>query len=72
MALAEELDQRLLIQLRDGRKILGTLRTFDQFANMVVEGSVERIIVGDQYGDIPMGFQVRGCTLGAICNQTLL
>ncbi|GFR42921.1 hypothetical protein Agub_g3922 [Astrephomene gubernaculifera] len=57
-ALAEELDQRLLIVLRDGRKLLGVLRSFDQFANLVVEGAVERIIVGDQYGDIPLGLQV--------------
>ncbi|KAG2422677.1 hypothetical protein HXX76_015841 [Chlamydomonas incerta] len=57
-ALAEELDQRLLIVLRDGRKVLGTLRSFDQFANLVVEGAVERIIVGEQFGDIPMGLQI--------------
>lgn len=29
-ALVEELDRKLLIQLRDGRKVLGTLRSFDQ------------------------------------------
>lgn len=57
-ALAEELDQKLLIVLRDGRKLLGVLRSFDQFANLVVEGAVERIIVGEQYGDIPLGLQV--------------
>ncbi|GLC46661.1 hypothetical protein PLESTB_001549400 [Pleodorina starrii] len=57
-ALAEELDKRLLIVLRDGRKLLGVLRSFDQFANLVIEGAVERIIVGEQYGDIPMGLQV--------------
>ena len=60
-ALVEELDQRVLIQLRDGRKLLGILRSFDQFANLVIEGAVERIIVGDQYGDIPMGLHlIRG------------
>mmetsp|Transcript_2517 Transcript_2517/g.6468 ORF Transcript_2517/g.6468 Transcript_2517/m.6468 type:complete len:127 (-) Transcript_2517:498-878(-) len=60
-ALAEELDKKLLIQLRDGRKILGILRSFDQFANLVLEGAIERIIVGEQYGDIPLGLQlIRG------------
>lgn len=60
-ALAEELDKKLLIQLRDGRKIMGILRSFDQFANLVLEGAVERIIVGEQYGDIPLGLQlIRG------------
>mmetsp|Transcript_8843 Transcript_8843/g.18900 ORF Transcript_8843/g.18900 Transcript_8843/m.18900 type:complete len:124 (+) Transcript_8843:99-470(+) len=60
-ALADELDKKLLIQLRDGRKLLGILRSFDQFANLVLEGAVERIIVGEQYGDIPLGVQlIRG------------
>lgn len=60
-ALAEELDKKLLVQLRDGRKLLGILRSFDQFANLVLEHSIERIIVGDQYADIPLGLQlIRG------------
>ena len=48
IALVEELDRRLLVQLRDGRKVLGILRTFDQFANLGLEDASERIIVGDQ------------------------
>lgn len=60
-ALVEELDQKLLIQLRDGRKIIGVLRSFDQFANMVLEHAVERIIVGSLYSDIPLGiYLLRG------------
>lgn len=60
-ALAEELDKKLLVQLRDGRKLLGVLRSFDQFANLVLEHSIERIIVGEQYADIPLGLQlIRG------------
>lgn len=52
---------RLLVQLRDGRKIVGILRSFDQFANLVLEGAVERIIVGQQYGESPLGlYVVRG------------
>jgi U6 snRNA-associated Sm-like protein LSm1 len=57
-ALVEELDQKLLVQLRDGRKIIGVLRSFDQFANLVLEHAVERIIVGTQYCDIPLGIYV--------------
>ena len=38
LALVEELDRSLMVQLRDGRKVLGTLRSFDQFANLVLEG----------------------------------
>lgn len=59
--MVEELDQRLLVQLRDGRKILGILRSFDQFANLVMEDTVERIIVGTQYAEVPLGlYVVRG------------
>lgn len=39
MALVEELDKTLLIQLRDGRKLIGIMRSFDQFANIVLEGT---------------------------------
>ena len=60
-SLVEELDKKLLVVLRDGSKILGTLRSFDQFANIVLEGAVERIIVGSSYSDIPLGlYSVRG------------
>eukprot|EP00163_Fabomonas_tropica_P001050 TRINITY_DN1079_c0_g1_i2.p1 TRINITY_DN1079_c0_g1~~TRINITY_DN1079_c0_g1_i2.p1 ORF type:complete len:126 (+),score=24.45 TRINITY_DN1079_c0_g1_i2:270-647(+) len=55
------LDQRTLVVLRDGRKLIGVLRSFDQFANLVVEGTVERIYVGNQYGDVPLGvYLIRG------------
>lgn len=60
-ALADELDKKLLVQLRDGRKIFGFLRSFDQFANLVLDGAIERIIVGENYCDCPLGLQlVRG------------
>jgi U6 snRNA-associated Sm-like protein LSm1 len=60
-ALVEQLDKKLLIQLRDGRKIIGTLRSFDQFANLVVEGAVERVIVNNLFTDIRVGLHlIRG------------
>uniref|UniRef100_A0A7R9V5Q9 U6 snRNA-associated Sm-like protein LSm1 n=1 Tax=Chlamydomonas euryale TaxID=1486919 RepID=A0A7R9V5Q9_9CHLO len=60
-ALADELDKKLLVQLRDGRKILGFLRSFDQFANLVLDSAIERIIVGEQFCDCPLGLQlIRG------------
>lgn len=43
-ALEEELDKRLLVVLRDGRKFIGVLRTFDQFGNLVLEDTYERLI----------------------------
>jgi U6 snRNA-associated Sm-like protein LSm1 len=60
-ALVEELDRKVLIQLRDGKKIVGILRTFDQFANLVLEEAYERIIVGELYTDVPLGmYLIRG------------
>jgi len=61
IALVEELDKKLLVQLRDGRKIVGYLRSFDQFANLVLETAVERIVVGYLYSEKPLGlYVVRG------------
>ncbi|XP_021716552.1 sm-like protein LSM1B [Chenopodium quinoa] len=57
-SLASYLDRKILVLLRDGRKLLGTLCSFDQFANAVLEGACERVIVGDLYCDIPLGLYV--------------
>lgn len=36
-------------------------RSFDQFANLVMEDTSERIIVGTQYAEVPLGlYIVRG------------
>lgn len=84
-SLLEELDKRLMVLLRDGRTLIGSvalslghtvqahfgmapfnlltgyLRSVDQFANLVLHRCIERIHVGDKYGDIPRGvFVVRG------------
>ncbi|KAF9689806.1 hypothetical protein SADUNF_Sadunf01G0130900 [Salix dunnii] len=57
-SLASYLDKKLLVLLRDGRKLMGLLRSFDQFANAVLEGACERVIVGDLYCDIHLGLYV--------------
>lgn len=44
-SLVEQLDQRLMIVLRDGRHLVGVLRSFDQFSNMVLEDTFERKIL---------------------------
>jgi len=60
-SLIEEIDKKLLVVLRDGRTLIGYLRTIDQFANLVLHRTIERIHVGQKYGDIPRGiFIVRG------------
>ncbi|RUS18577.1 hypothetical protein BC937DRAFT_88606 [Endogone sp. FLAS-F59071] len=59
--LVDCVDKKLLVVLRDGRKLIGILRSFDQFANLVLQDTIERIYVGDCYGDIPRGiFIIRG------------
>lgn len=54
-------DKKLVLVLRDGRKLIGVLRSWDQFANLVLQDTIERIFVQDIYADIPRGiFLVRG------------
>nr|XP_012147064.1 PREDICTED: U6 snRNA-associated Sm-like protein LSm1 isoform X3 [Megachile rotundata] len=54
-SLLEELDKKLMVLLRDGRTLIGYLRSVDQFANIVLHRTIERIHVGKEYGDIPRG-----------------
>jgi small nuclear ribonucleoprotein (snRNP)-like protein len=50
-----------MVLLRDGRTLIGVLRSVDQFANIVLQDTIERIHVNKEYGDIPRGiFIVRG------------
>jgi U6 snRNA-associated Sm-like protein LSm1 len=59
--LIDEVDKKLMVLLRDGRTLIGYLRCVDQFANLVLHGTIERIHVGNEYGDIPRGvFIIRG------------
>jgi len=68
-------DKKLMVSLRDGRKLIGVLRSWDQFANLVLQSTIERIFVPPAsnpsktastappglYADIPRGiFLVRG------------
>ncbi|KAH8153894.1 uncharacterized protein LAJ45_01661 [Morchella importuna] len=54
-------DKKLLVALRDGRKLIGVLRSWDQVSNLVLQSTVERLYVNDSYCDIPRGvFIVRG------------
>ncbi|KAL8707126.1 MAG: hypothetical protein Q9220_007789 [cf. Caloplaca sp. 1 TL-2023] len=54
-------DKKLVLVLRDGRKIIGVLRSWDQFANLVLQETIERIFIEDIYADVARGiFLVRG------------
>lgn len=60
-SLIKEIDKKLMVVLRDGRTLIGYLRSIDQFANLLLQDTIERIHVGDKYGDIPRGiFLIRG------------
>jgi len=59
--LIADLDKKLMILLRDGRTLIGYLRMIDQFANLVLHKTIERIHVGNKFGDISRGiFIIRG------------
>lgn len=60
-SLLEQIDKRVLVLLRDGRSLFGILRSLDQFANLVLHLTVERIYIGNEYGEIDRGvFFIRG------------
>ena len=57
--------EKLLLVLRDGRKLIGVLRSWDQFANLVLTSTIERYFVTSPssrlFADIPRGtYLVRG------------
>ena len=37
---------------------MGILRSFDQFANLVLEDALERIIMGTLFCEIPLGLYI--------------
>ncbi|PAV64901.1 hypothetical protein WR25_07457 [Diploscapter pachys] len=55
-SLFEQLDKKLMVVLRDGRKLVGYLRSIDQFANLILEDVVERTFVDKYYCDVEQGF----------------
>lgn len=60
-SLLEQVDKQVLVLLRDGRSLFGVLRSIDQFANLVLHLTVERIYIGNEYGEIDRGvFLIRG------------
>lgn len=60
-SLLEQIDKQVLVLLRDGRSLFGVLRSIDQFANLVLHLTVERIYIGNEYGEIDRGvFLIRG------------
>lgn len=67
-AIVGSVDRKIFVLLRDGRNVFGILRTFDQFANLVLQDTLERIYLPQEneqaparFGEVPRGvFMVRG------------
>lgn len=72
-AIVGSVDRKVYVLLRDGRNIYGILRTFDQFANLVLQDSIERIYLNNEsdgeaqknepkrFAEVPRGvFMIRG------------
>lgn len=60
-SLYEQLDKMVLVCLRDGRNFLGWLRSFDQYANLTLDNTVERLTIDNMYADVGIGiFVIRG------------
>lgn len=67
-AIVGSVDRKIFVLLRDGRNVFGILRTFDQFANLVLQDALERIYLPkeneqapERFGEVPRGvFMVRG------------
>ncbi len=60
-SLIQDVDKQLMVILRDGRTLIGYLRSIDQYANLLLSHTIERIHIGNKYGDIPRGvYIVRG------------
>ncbi|KAH9944419.1 Sm-like ribonucleoprotein [Epithele typhae] len=60
-SLVDCVDRKMLVVLRDGRKLQGVLRSYDQFANLVLEDTVERIYHENVFAEAWRGlFLIRG------------
>lgn len=57
-SLIEDVDKQIMVVLRDGRTLIGYLRSIDQYANLLLSSTFERIHVGKKYGDIPKGIYI--------------
>ena len=53
-SLIEDLDRKILVVLRDGRHLVGCLRSFDQYLNLVLEDTHERVLLPGKYNSLSM------------------
>ena len=70
-SLADCVDKCILVHLRDGKKLLGILRSYDQFANLVLHNALERFYLADgRFAEVERGFYlIRGESVVMICEM---
>lgn len=62
-SLIEDVDKQIMVVLRDGRTLIGYLRSIDQYANLLLSSTFERIHVGNKFGDVPKGSLILNISL---------
>ncbi len=67
-SLVQALDRKVLVLLRDGKKYIGMLRSYDQYGNIVLHDAYERIYIEQQYGEQWCGvYLIRGENITMLC-----
>uniref|UniRef100_M4C101 U6 snRNA-associated Sm-like protein LSm1 n=2 Tax=Peronosporaceae TaxID=4777 RepID=M4C101_HYAAE len=57
-SLFQQLDKQVLMVLRDGRHLVGYLRSFDQYSNIILEDTFERHVADGLFCDIELGLNI--------------
>jgi U6 snRNA-associated Sm-like protein LSm1 len=52
------IDKRVMTILSDGRKLVGYLRSYDQFANVLIDEAYERHVIDSLYSDVFLGVMI--------------
>lgn len=67
-SLVQVLDRNVLVVLRDGKKYVGILRSYDQYGTIVLHDTSERIYIQDKYGEQHCGvYLIRGENIMLLC-----
>ena len=65
--MSESLDTTILLVLRDGKLLLGTLSSYDQYGSLLLQGARERVCAGGLFADVPVGLLlIRGENIAII------
>ena len=62
-----QLDKTILLILRDGKLLLGSLASYDQFGSILLENTRERVCAGGLFADVDVGMLlIRGDNIALI------